>query len=153
MWALRQPLVRRRTMDKLHTNKIAPSSRKFSVLLILAATLVLMGGKWVEKPVESLESVSGTWKGSGITAKGFNFETEYVFKKDGSFDYWVGGRNYSDKGQRPPGTLYINAGKLMYKNKKGILRTGILEEDKKGRRVLKFHGDDGMKLDVRPAKK
>jgi hypothetical protein len=145
--------MKRQTMDGLHKSKIAAPSGKFGVLLVLAASLALMGGKWVEKPIESLESITGTWKGSGINVRGFQFETEYVFRKDGSYDYWVGGGRYSDKGHRPLGILYLNAGKLMYKNTKGMLRTGVLEEDKKGRRVLKFHGEDGAKWSVREKKK
>jgi hypothetical protein len=90
--------------------------------------------------------------GSGITSNGSSFEVEYLFRKDGSFDDRVWGSGWSKKFERPPGTLRVNAGKLEYKGVGGPLRTGVLYEDKKGRRVLKFQGEDGMKLSVRAKK-
>jgi hypothetical protein len=140
-------------MDGLHTIKITPLSRKFGVLLLVAASLALMGAKWVEKPIESLESISGKWKGGGITATGYRFEVEYVFKADGAYDAWTGGQRHSGKSQRPPGTVRLIGGKLEYKNSKGASRTGVLYEDAKGRRELKFQGEDGGKWDVRPVTK
>jgi hypothetical protein len=128
-------------------------SSKIVVLLILPLALFVMGAKWAEKPVENLDTIVGKWKGSGITGSGYSFEVEYVFRKDGSFDAWAGGRGWSNKFEPPPGALRINGGKLEYRNEKGALRTGVLYEDAKGRRNLKFQGEDGGKWDVRPVKK
>jgi hypothetical protein len=122
------------------------------LMLVFTAVAFTTAAKWAEKPVENLDTIVGKWKGSGITGSGSSFEVEYFFRKDGSFDDRVWGPTWSKKFQRPPGTLRVNAGKLKYKGVKGPLRTGTLYEDKKGRRMLKFHGDDGMKLSVRAKK-
>ena len=123
------------------------------VLLILPLAFLVMGAKWVEKPVQDLETIVGKWRGSGITSAGSTFDVGYVFRKDGSLDGWAAGSGWSKKLQSPPGTMHINAGKLEYRNDNGILRTGVLYEDKKGRRKIKFEGETGGTWDVRPVKK
>jgi hypothetical protein len=135
-------------------NKFCSRSVSAVVLILLIASAPLtMGAKWTGKPVQSLESITGKWKGSGIGGRGWRFDLEIVISQDGSMDTWYRGQNYSDKNQYPAGTLRINAGKLEYKNTRGAARTGVLQEDEKGRQVLKFHGDDGVKFDARPMKK
>lgn len=128
-------------------------TKKLILFLILPIALFLMGAEWVEKPVASLDTTVGTWKGSGISAEGYRYDVEYVFRKDGSFDAWAGGKSWSKKIQMPAGTMHINGGKLEYKNEKGIPRTGVLYEGAKGRRKIVFQGEEGGNWDVSPAKK
>jgi hypothetical protein len=123
------------------------------LMLVFTAVAFTTAAKWAEKPVENLDTIAGKWKGSGITTTGSTLEVEYVFRKDGSLDGWAGGIGWSKKLQSPPGTLHINAGKLEYRNDKGTLRTGVLYEDKKGRRKIEFVGETGGTWDVRPTKK
>jgi hypothetical protein len=60
--------------------------------------------------------------------------------------------DWSTTSAMPPGTLQLKGGKLEYRNDKGLARTGVLYEDKKGRRVLKFHIENGASWKVREKK-
>jgi hypothetical protein len=128
--------------------------KKLLVLLILPFTLFLIGAKWVEKPIDNLDTIVGKWKGGGINDNGWTFEVEYLIRKDGSFDGWAGDRgSWSTKTKMPPGTLKLKGGKVEYRNDKGRFRSGVLYEDTKGRRMLKFETDTDARWDVRQKKK
>jgi hypothetical protein len=128
--------------------------RTLLILLILPFTFLIIGAKWVEKPVENLDAIVGKWKGSGLTTSGSTFDVWYVFRKDGSFDSVANGGSWSRKFEPPPGALHVTkGGKLEYRNQRGTLRTGVLYEDRKGRRKITFEGETGAKWDVKPVKK
>lgn len=142
-------------MKKLQTITSASPSKKLVVLLILPFALLLTGAKWAEKPVENLDAIVGEWEGKGMTDQGLSFYVGYIFRKDGSYGSSVmgtNGSNWSTQSDMPPGTLQIKEGKLQYRNDKGFVRTGVLYEDKKGRRVLKFRTENGANWKVREKK-
>ncbi len=118
--------------------------RTFTLTLVLASVLFTTGAKWAEKPIESVASIAGEWRGTGAAANGQFYFTTFVFKKDGSFDYnqvFIGGNDKS--GQRPPGTVRQAGGKLVYKGPEGLPWTIALYENKKGKRLLRGHREDG----------
>ncbi len=131
-----------------------------SLTLVLATALFTMGAKWAEKPIESLASIAGEWRGNGAggtmydlcSVDGFHHTTSYVFKEDGSYDYSWQGQNASDRGQRPAGTVRLNGGKLEWKRLDGTPWTAALYEGKQGKRMLKGRGDDGGTWQLKPKK-
>jgi hypothetical protein len=44
--------------------------RKLALPLLLVGALLCMGAKWAEKPIESLASVAGEWRGKGDAVEG-----------------------------------------------------------------------------------
>ncbi len=68
-----------------------------SLTLVLATALFTMGAKWTEKPIESLASIAGEWRGNGTAAEGHGphpssgadsgHALRDVFKEDGSYDF------------------------------------------------------------------
>ncbi len=128
---------------------------KLALPLLIVGALLCMGAKWAEKPIESLASIAGEWRGLGTggsdghgpTHPGMGADTghaiRYVFKQDGSYNYSWAGQIRSDRGQRPPGTVRLHAGKLEWKGLESTLWTATLYEDKKGKRLLKSHREDG----------
>jgi hypothetical protein len=164
---IRKTRAEERTMNRSQTITRASPYKKLVVLLILPSALFLAGAKWVEKPVENLDTIAGEWIGKGVTdtlATCMNqiltlptgacqrFDVEYVFRKNGAYEsrVSVGSNHWSTA--MPPGTLQIKEGKLEYRNDKGLVRTGVLYEDKKGRRVLKFRLENGASWKVREKK-
>lgn len=157
-------------MKKLQTITNTSPYKRLVVLLILPFALLATGAKWAEKPVENLDTIAGKWIGTGVTdtltscmnfiatfARGAcqRFDVEYVFRKDGAYESRVSGgssNHWSTTSDMPPGTLQIKEGKLEYRNDKGLVRTGVLYEDKKGRRVLKFRLENGASWKVREKK-
>ncbi len=123
-----------------------------SLTLVLATALFTMGAKWADKPIDSLATIAGKWSGSGTSASGYGYTISYVFKEDGSIDFSVIGSRFSDKGERPPGTLRVNGGKLEWTNRKGLLWTATLYEGKKGKRMLKGSREDGSSWKVKEKK-
>lgn len=134
------------TATKAHT----PLRSKLVLTLLLAGALLTMGAKWAEKPIETLASIAGEWRGGGITAAGRDFSITYVFKEDGSFDYDI--TSATRKGHRPPGTLSLSGGKVEYENERGMPYTITLYEGKKGKRKLEGLRVDGLKWTLKPRK-
>jgi hypothetical protein len=134
--------------------------RKLALPLLLVGALLCLGAKWAEKPIESLASIAGEWRGDGtggtmyaVCSAGAFHATSYVFKEDGSYDYWwKGGGGFSARGQRPAGTVRLNGGKLEWKDLEGTLWTAALHEGKKGKRMLKGRGEDGGTWQIKPKK-
>ena len=126
--------------------------KRLVVLLILPVALLLTGAKWAEKPVENLDTIAGEWEGKGMTDQGLDFHVAYIFRADGSYGSSVIVGRWSFQSDMPAGTLQTKEGKLQYRNDKGLVRTGVLYEDKKGRRVLKFHLENGASWKVREKK-
>ncbi len=123
--------------------------RKLALPLLLVGALLSMGAKWAEKPIESLASIAGEWRGNGTGGTMYgscdagSHATSYVFKEDGSYDYsWSKGGS-SDRGQHPAGTVRLNGGKLEWKGLEGTLWTATLYEGKKGKHRLKGRAEDG----------
>jgi hypothetical protein len=118
--------------------------RTFTLTLVIAGALLVLGAKWAEKPIESVSGVVGEWRGTGAAANGRFYFITLVFKGDGSLDY---SQVFSDKNeqrsQRPPGTIRQAVGKLAYKGPGGLLWSVTLYEDNKGRRLLRAHSKDG----------
>ncbi len=130
-----------------------------SLTLVLATALFTMGAKWAEKPIESLASIAGEWRGDGtggtmyaVCSAGAFHATSYVFKEDGSYDYSWQGQNASDRGQRAAGTVRLSGGKLEWKSLEGTLWTAALYEGRKGKRMLKGRGEDGGTWQIKPKK-
>ena len=131
-----------------------------SLTLVVATALFTMGAKWAEKPIESLASIAGEWRGNGTggtDGHGPPHHTDhaikYVFKEDGSYDYWwAGSAGFSDRGQRPAGTVRLNGGRLEWKDLEGTPWTATLYEGKKGKRRLKGRGEDGGTWQIKPKK-
>ncbi len=127
-----------------HARERSTIPLKLALPVLLVGALLSMGAKWAEKPIESLASVAGEWRGSGTSAKGKDYSTTFIFKEDGSFDYSWSSNTRSDRGQRPPGTLRVNGGRLEFNGRyEGRLWTITLHKDKKGQRILKGHRKDG----------
>ncbi len=126
--------------------------RKLALPSLLVGALLCMGAKWAEKPIESLTSIAGEWRGNGDAVEGYGSPgrgrgivgiISYVFKEDGSYTYSWAEPVKSDRGQRPAGTVRLHAGKLEWKIPNGLPWTATLYEDKKGKRRLKGHREDG----------
>ena len=126
--------------------------RKLALPSLLVGALLCMGAKWAEKPIESLASVAGEWRGNGDAVEGYGSPRRgrgivgiisYVFKEDGSYTYSWAEPVKSDRGQRPAGTVRLHGGKLEWKIPNGLPWIATLYEDKKGRRRLKGHREDG----------
>ncbi len=126
--------------------------RKLALPSLLVGALLCMGAKWAEKPIESLASVAGEWRGNGDAVEGYGSPRRgrgivgiisYVFKEDGSYTYSWAEPVKSDRGQRPSGTVRLHAGKLEWKIPNGLPWTATLYENKKGKRMLKGHREDG----------
>ena len=143
-------------MNRSQTMTNTSPYKTLVVSLILPFVLLLTGAKWAETPVENLGTIAGEWEGKGMTGTGLSFEVGYVFRKDGSYDSRVRGgsllSDWSTQSDMPPGTLQLKGGKLEYQNKKGLVRTGVLYEDAKGRRVLMFQTESGTYWRVREKK-
>ena len=133
------------TATKAHT----PLRSKLVLTLLLAGALLTMGAKWAEKPIETLASIAGEWRGGG-TFGGRSFSLTYVFKEDGSFDYDI--TSGTRKGHRPPGTVSLNGGKMEYENERGMPYVITLYEGKKGKRKLQGLRVDGLKWTLKPKK-
>ena len=133
------------TATKAHT----PLRSKLTLTLLLAGALLTMGAKWAEKPIETLASIAGEWRGGG-TFGGRSFSLTYVFKEDGSIDYDI--TSGTRKGHYPPGTLRLNGGKMEYENARGQPYTITLYEGKKGKRKLEGLRVDGLKWTLKPRK-
>jgi len=97
--------------------------RKLALPLLLVGALLCMGAKWAEKPIESLASVAGEWRGKGDAVEGHGAPghgrgrgnvIRFVFKQDGSYDFSWAGQLKSDRGQRPPNTVRLHSGKLAW---------------------------------------
>jgi len=139
-------------MNRFETITSVSPYKKLVVLLILPFALLLTGAKWTEKPVETLDTIAGEWQGKGATDQGVEFRVGYLFRKDGSYGSSVIVGRWSFQSDMPAGTLQTKEGKLQYRNDKGLVRTGVLYEDKKGRRVLKFRTENGAHWRVREKK-
>lgn len=118
--------------------------RRRTLTLIIIGALLTLGAKWAEKPIESVASIAGEWRGTGAAAGGQFYFITLVFKGDGSLDYSQVFKGRDEKSsQRPPGTVGQAGEKLAYKDSEGRLWTITLYEDKKGKRLLKGVGKDG----------
>ena len=136
-----------------HARERSTIPLKLALPVLLVGALLSMGAKWAEKPIESLASVAGEWRGSGTSAGGKDYSTTFIFKEDGSFDYgWIKGKKKSERGERPPGTVRLNGGKLEWKSPNGLLRTVTLYEDKKGKRMLRGRREDGNSWQLKEKK-
>ena len=108
--------------NKLHQG-ISPRTR-ILMIAVLAGALFTMAAKWAEKPIDSLATIAGPWSGTGSHPRGFEYTIKYWFKEDGSFKFSGSRpRAHGEKGTRDrakePGELWIEAGKLRWKSKKG----------------------------------
>ena len=127
--------------------------RKFALPILLVGALLCMGAKWTEIPIVTLADVAGKWSGNGTTAKGDSYSIDYVFKKDGAYDYGWRATIGGESGKRPPGTLRVNGGKMQWKGSQGgLLWTTTLYETKKGKRKLKGRREDGNRWQLKPKK-
>ncbi len=128
------------------------SLRLFTLALLLLFVSPAMGAKWTETPIETVASIAGEWRGSGITSEGFDFTIYYVFKEDGSYEAdWLWGTG-TGTAPRPPGKVRLNGGKLQWKGTEGLVWTVTLYKGKKGRRMLKGHREDGMTWQLKQKK-
>ncbi len=123
-----------------------------SLTLVLATALFTMGAKWADKPIESLASIAGKWSGNGSKPGGKEYSITFTFKEDGSFDFSTLSKRGGKNGQRPPGTVRVNNGKLEWESRNGLLRTATLYENKKGKRKLKGRREDGNNWEVKEKK-
>ena len=89
---------------------------------------------------------------NGCSAKGDSYSIDYVFKKDGAYDYGWRATIGGESGKRPPGTLRVNGGKMQWKSSQGFLWTTTLYEDKKGKRKLKGRREDGNRWQLKEKK-
>jgi hypothetical protein len=118
--------------------------------LVLATALLTMGAKWVEKPIDNLASIAGTWSGTGSNTRGAHYMIKYWFHEDGSFKFSKMQRGDMRDGQKGPGALWVEAGKLRYKTGRGPWTFTLYE--KKTKHMLRGKRPDGNEQDLTPAK-
>ena len=58
--------------------------RKLTLTLLLAGALFTMGAKWAESPIEHINDVVGTWKGTYLK-DGKKYPVSLIIKADGSY--------------------------------------------------------------------
>lgn len=124
--------------------------RIICVALVLATALFTMGAKWAEKPIDNLASIAGTWSGTGSNTRGAHYTIKYWFHEDGSFRFSMTHPQNMKDGQKGPGALWVEAGKLRYKTGKGPWTFTLYE--KKGKHMLRGKRPDGNAQELTPAK-
>ncbi len=103
-------------------------NNKFTLTFLLLSALLLMGAKWVEKPIQDFQSIAGEWRGSGYSASGGTFSLIFVFKPDGAYAWTISGRDGK-------GTMRLEDGRIEWNSvMTGDLVTVTLHE-KKGKRI------------------
>ena len=137
--------------DLSQANQVSGSSSKLALSLLLVGALFCTGAKWAEKPIGTLADVVGEWSGEGTTAKGYNYPLELVFFENGVYRYSWQGSSGSESGERPPGTVHVNGGKLEFIDSRGFPWTAtVYEHKKKGQRMMKgLRHSDGSTFNLK----
>ena len=117
---------------------------KLALTLLLAGALFTLGAKWAETPIEHINDVVGTWKGTYLK-DGKKYPVSLIIKADGSYE--------GEDWQGPlKGTLTIKEGRIQYQGGEQSNFTLSLRERKK-KRILEGSDERGeLQVSLKPTK-
>ncbi len=117
---------------------------RLGLTLVLVGAVLTMGAKWIERPIEDVATITGTWKGTYVRG-GDSSSVTLMIKPNGAYE------GEDDNGFFK-GTLQIKEGNILYQSADQRTFTLTLQQRKK-KRTLKGSDESGaLTVSLKPTK-